>query len=163
MDKKVILSLYENNHYITLSKKKMLLFKYIFFFLSQHFSFCFYSKVKDVFFVLMASYLHKKFQRNCMNFYKQRFFSTQPLCCLTLSWIELIMLLRCCLIHITIIILTHILYLVYLCQCLGLGQFMLYHCHLFFIFSFIFIVIIHMTLLKQTYLFFVHGLECFLL
>ena len=33
------------------------------------------------------------------------FFSTYPQCCFTFSWIELQMLLRCCLIHITIIIL----------------------------------------------------------
>ena len=38
-------------------------------------------------------------------FYNQRFFSTQSQCCLTLSWIELQMFLRCCLIHVTIIIL----------------------------------------------------------
>ena len=36
------------------------------------------------------------------------------------------MLLRCCLIHIIIIILRHILYLVNLCLCLGLGPFMSY-------------------------------------
>ena len=36
-------------------------------------------------------------------FYKQRFFSTHPQWCLDLSWIDLQMLLRCCLIHITII------------------------------------------------------------
>ena len=37
-------------------------------------------------------------------FYKQNFFSTQPRCRLTISWIELQMLLGYCLIHITIII-----------------------------------------------------------
>ena len=37
-------------------------------------------------------------------FYKQRFFSTHPRWCLAFSWIELQMLLRCCLMHITIII-----------------------------------------------------------
>ena len=93
-------------------------------------------------------------------FYKQHFFSTQPQCCLTFSWIQLQMLLRCCVIHITIIILRDILYLVYLCPCLG--QIMLYLCDLFFIFSFIFIVINHITLLKQKHLFFVQFLECLL-
>ena len=34
-------------------------------------------------------------------FHKQRFFSTESRCCLTFSWIELQMLLRCCLIHIS--------------------------------------------------------------
>ena len=41
------------------------------------------------------------------------FFSTQPQCSLTFSWIEFQMLLRCCLIRIAIIVLRHILYLVY--------------------------------------------------
>ena len=43
-------------------------------------------------------------------FYKQHFFSTQPQCCLTFSWIKLQMLLQCCLIHVTIVILKHILW-----------------------------------------------------
>ena len=64
------------------------------------------------------------------------------------------MLLRCCLIHITITILRPILFLVYLCPCLGLGLFMSNLCDLFFIFSLIFIVIIHITLFKHTYLLF---------
>ena len=50
-------------------------------------------------------------------------FISQPQSCWNFSWIELQMLLRCCLIHITIIILRHILYLVFLCLCLGLGPF----------------------------------------
>ena len=83
-------------------------------------------------------------------FYKQRFFSTQPQCCLTSSWIELQMLLRCCLIHITIIIPRKILYLVSLCLCLGQGLFMSYLCHLFFIFSLIFIVINRPRLNRRT-------------
>ena len=64
------------------------------------------------------------------------------------------MLFRFCLIHITIIILRHTLYLVYLCLCLGLGLFMSYLCDLFSIFSLIFIVIYHEVSLKQTQLFF---------
>ena len=90
-------------------------------------------------------------------FYKQRYFSTQLQCCLTFSHIELQMLLRYCLIHITIIILRHILHLVYLCICLDLGLFV--SCDLFFISSLIFILINHITSFKQTYLFFVHFLE----
>ena len=66
------------------------------------------------------------------------------------------MLLRCCLIQITIIILRHILNLVYLCTCLNLGIFMSYLCNLFFIFNLIFIIINHITSFKQTYLVFVH-------
>ena len=69
------------------------------------------------------------------------------------------MLLRCCLIHITIIILRPILYLVYLCPCLGLCLFISYLCDLFYIFSLIFIFINYITSLKQTYLFLPHFLE----
>ena len=83
-------------------------------------------------------------------FYKQLFFSTQPQCCLTYSsWTELQMLLRYCLMHIRIIIPGHIIYLLHLCPCLGLGLFMSYLCDLFFIFSLISIVINHITSSKQ--------------
>ena len=46
-------------------------------------------------------------------FYKQRFFSNQPQCCLAISWTELQMLLSCCLIHISIIIVRHFLFTVF--------------------------------------------------
>ena len=42
---------------------------------------------------------------------KQCFFSTQPQFCLTFSWIELQMLLRCCLIHLSTIILCVFMYI----------------------------------------------------
>ena len=61
-------------------------------------------------------------------FYKQRFFQ------LSLSIAKLFMnqmLLRCCLIYISIIILMHFLHLLYLCPCLDLGLFMSYLCDLF--------------------------------
>ena len=96
-------------------------------------------------------------------FHEQRSFSMEPQCCSTLSCIELQMLLRCCLIHITIIILRHILYLVYLRPCLALGLFMSYLCDLFSIFCLIFVAINHITLFKPTYLLFVHFLEYHLL
>ena len=51
------------------------------------------------------------------------------------------MLIRCCLIHIGIIILRHFLYLLHLCPCLDLGLFISYLYALFFIFIFIFITI----------------------
>ena len=55
--------------------------------------------------VLKYSQLNTFFSKQCS-------FSTQPQCCLTFLWIELQMLLWCCLIHITIIIIVrHILYL----------------------------------------------------
>ena len=68
-------------------------------------------------------------------FYKQRFFSTQPQYCLTFSWIDLPMLLRCCLIYIAIIILRRNSYLVYLCPCLSLGHFKSHLWDLYFSFS----------------------------
>ena len=73
------------------------------------------------------------------------------------------MLLRCCLIYVTIIIPRHNLDLVCLWPHLSLGLFMLYICNLLFIFSLIFIVINHITSFKQKYLFFVQFLEFFLL
>ena len=69
------------------------------------------------------------------------------------------MLLRCCLIHITTIILRYILYLVYLCPCLDLCVPIWYLCDLFFFFSFTFIAINYFTSLKQGHLLFVHFLE----
>ena len=62
-------------------------------------------------------------------FCKQHFFSIQPQCCLTFSRIKLQTLLKCCLIHTSIIILRHYLYLLYLCLCLDPGLFMLYLCN----------------------------------
>ena len=53
-------------------------------------------------------------------FYKQRIFSAQPQCCLTFSWIEVHMLLKCCLLRIEQSY-RGILYFVYLCPCLRLG------------------------------------------
>ena len=50
-----------------------------------------------------------------------------------------------------------------MCPCLDLGLLISYLCDLLFIFSFIFIVINHITSFKQTYLFFVHFLEHLLL
>ena len=63
--------------------------------------------------------------RNTRFFNKQRLFSTQPQCCLTFSWIELQMLLRCCLIHVNVIILRHFLFSLYLHPCLDLSLLML--------------------------------------
>ena len=75
------------------------------------------------------------------------------------------MLLRCCLIHIIIIILRHVSYLIYLCPGLGLGLGLLmsYLCDLLLIFCLIFIFINHVTSLKQTRLAFVHFLKYLLL
>ena len=75
--------------------------------------------------------LKKKFKINMWAvkfFEKQRFLSTQPQCCLTFSWIELQMLLSYSLIHLSMIILRHFLYLLYLCPSLDLGVLMSYLC-----------------------------------
>ena len=75
------------------------------------------------------------------------FFSTQSQCCLTFSWIELQILLKCCLLNTYktiftyIIILRLFLYLLYLCSCPDLVLFMPYQHDLVFIFIFIFIMI----------------------
>ena len=44
-------------------------------------------------------------------------------------------------------------------SCLGLGLFISYICDLFFSFNLVFIIINHITSLKQTHFFFVHFLE----
>ena len=81
-------------------------------------------------------------------FYGQRFFSTQPQCCLTFSWIELQMLLRCCLAYISIIRVKHFLYVPYLCPGLDLSLFMSYLCDQVFIF-----IMINRIYFIQTHLF----------
>ena len=73
------------------------------------------------------------------SFYKQRFCSTQTQCCVTFSWIEPQLFLRCHLMHISNIKPRHSLYLLYLCPCPNVGLFMSYLCDLFFIFIFIYI------------------------
>ena len=64
------------------------------------------------------------------------------------------MLLTCCLLHIAIMILRHILYLVYLCPCLSLVLFMSYLFDSVVIFSLIFVIINYIISLKQAHLFF---------
>ena len=96
-------------------------------------------------------------KRSVLKFFLSELQATRFFFCnvffLPFSWIELQMLLRCCLINTAISILSHILYLTYLCPRLGLGLFMLYLLDLFFIFSLIFIVINHISSPKQTCLF----------
>ena len=88
------------------------------------------------------------------SFYKQRVFSAQPQCWLTFSWTELQMLLRCCLIHISIIILRRFIYSLHLCLYLHLGLFMPYLRGSIFIFVFIFIMINCVISWVQTCLYF---------
>ena len=96
-------------------------------------------------------------------FYKQRFFSTQPQCCLIFSWIEFQMLLWCCLIHISIIITRQFVYVLDFCPCLKPSLFMPYLCDLFFIFIFILIMVNRIISWIQTHLFFCLLTECVLL
>ena len=84
---------------------------------------------KKAFWIIMA--LKKNQNQNTCLFYKQCFFSTQPQCYLTLSWIQLQMLPKCWLVHMSIIIVRRFLYLLYLCPYLDLGLFMLYLSDLF--------------------------------
>ena len=102
-------------------------------------------------------FLNTRIHFKSQNYWLQRWTSS----CLTFSWTEFQMLFRCCLIHKSIIILRHFLYLLYLCSCTDLGLFMLYLCDLGFFVSiwfsfpfFIFIMINHIIWWKQTYLFF---------
>ena len=90
-------------------------------------------------------------------FLEATLFSAQLQCHLSFSCIELQMLIRCRLMHISIIILRQVLYLVYLRPCRDLGLFMLYLCDLFFFFVLIFIMIncimswMQMHLLSSSY------------
>ena len=80
-------------------------------------------------------------------FYKQRIFQLFFQCLLNflVNWAS--NLLRRCLIHVSIIIPKHFLYLLYLCPWLDAGLFMSYLCDLFFIFIFIFTDIILLLLI----------------
>ena len=84
-----------------------------------------------------------RFLFNIHILFKQGFFSAHPQCCLNFSWIELKMLRRCCLIHMSIIIMRHFLFLLYLYPFLVLHLFMSYLCDPSFMFIFIFIMISH--------------------
>ena len=99
---------------------------YLFFYLHMH-----------AFFI--HAFIHTPLYTHIHAFFLSNTFFQLSLTCLTFPWIKLQMLLRCCLIHITIIILVSILYVVHSCPCLGLGLFMPYLCHRFFAFSLTFI------------------------
>ena len=96
----------------------------------------FYSTLKFSTMITLSSLIYNglssKNRENTRFFYKQRFFSAQPHCCLTFSWIELKML-------------QPLIYWYTFYICTGPGLFMPYICDLFFIFSLAFIVINHKT------------------
>ena len=76
--------------------------------------------------------VHQRYAKFILTKVHTFFISNAIKCCLTFSWIELQMLLSCCLIPISI--LREFLYLLYLCPCLDLGLFTLRLCDLLFIF-----------------------------
>ena len=81
------------------------------------------------------------------------FFSTQLQCCLNFSRIELQMLLRCSLVHHYPE--THFIFKIFVTMSRPMSRSIYFVlCDLYFIFSLIFIVIIHITSSKQTHLFF---------
>ena len=86
-------------------------------------------------------------------FYKQRFFSAQHQRCLTFSWIQVQMLLSCCLIHISIIIVRLFIFTKFVFMSRPRSIYLTL-CDLFFILIFIFIVINHIVSWIQTHLFF---------
>ena len=88
-------------------------------------------------------------------FYKHRFFSTQPQCCLTFPWMSF----KCCLGVAWYIWYKHhhtetLFIFTIFGPCLDLGGFMLYLCNLFFIFIVILIMINRIIWWLQTHLFF---------
>ena len=87
------------------------------------------------FFLTFQSFLSTRF-------FTSNVFSAPPQCCLTLSWNEFQMLLRCYLIHIKSPC-WKTFYIYYICtnQCLDLGLFMLYLFDLYLIFIFILIMV----------------------
>ena len=92
-------------------------------------------------------------------FYKQRFFSTEPQYFWTFSWIELQMLLSCCLMHITIIYTkTRFIFDTFVSMAWPRSIYVIYMWSIL-IFSLTFIFINHISL-KQRHLFFLHFLEC---
>ena len=121
---------------------------------------CKYFKTRRLY--IFYSQPHKFSLSNHTPVFISPLFSTQSQCCLTFSCTGLQVLLRCCLIHISIIILRHFLYLLYLCPCLEIGRLKWYLCDLFFIFILIFIVVNHIISETDTsYL--AYFLECILL
>ena len=89
----------------------------------------------------------------CVVLVTTHFFISNAFFYLTFSLTELQMLLSCRLINISIIIVRHFLYLLYLCPCIDSGQFISYLCDLFFIFIFICIMINRLISWIQTHCF----------
>ena len=75
--------------------------------------------------------------------------SNKPPCFLSFSKIDLTMLISCCLINISIIILRKFLYLVHLSACVSPGLFLSNLCDLISLSIFVFIIINHINSFKQ--------------
>ena len=94
------------------------------------------------------------------SFFKSKIFFNSTVF-LTFSWIELQMLLRCCLIHLSITILRDFLYLLYLYLFVELSLYMSYLWALFFILIFIFIMINRMNTDILVLLLIFQNLSCY--
>ena len=82
------------------------------------------------------------------------FYSAKAQCCWTFSWIKLKMLLRCCLIYITIIVLRHFMFRIFASMSRPRSISVASMWPIFY-FNLTFIAINHITSIKQTHLFFV--------
>ena len=107
---------------------------------------------KKLYIYTSAADLHSFFKSNI-------FFNSTVF--LTFSWIELHMLLRCCLIHLSITILRDFLYLLYLYLFIDLSLYMSYLWALFFILIFIFIMINRMNTDILVLLLIFQNLSCY--
>ena len=92
-------------------------------------------------------------------FHKQYFYSAKPQCCWTFSWIKPKMLLRCCLIYITIIVLRHFMFRIFASMSRPRSISVASMWPIFY-FNLTFIAINHITSIKQTHLFFVFFRIC---
>ena len=107
---------------------------------------------------VMISWVNGRKYKNLLQFnttrffYKQCFFSTHPQCCLAFSWIELQMLLRCWLIHLTNI--KHFIFSIFVSMSRPSSIYVVHMWSIFYFFSLVFIII--NNLIKKTHLFFVY-------
>ena len=94
-------------------------------------------------------------------FISNAFFSTQHQCWLTFSWIVLQIWLRCCLIHILIILIQFFIFSIFLSMCRSI--YFVSTWFIFFIYIPIVIIMNHIISLNQTHLFFAHFLDDYFL
>ena len=105
--------------------------------------------------LVVSSYLTKAAENWLTRlFYKQGFFLTQSQCCLTFSWVEFQMLLRCCLIHNHHRTLTRLMISLFVSMSRPTSLYVVYMwCDLFFIFSLIFHNQLYNSIITDTLVF----------